>query len=290
MELKFDETHCYRFDEAVCVTPNSELFKAQDLSFGRNVALKSVTIKGNNPQEQKANYKRAMQEVKTMIQISELTSKIPNIYTAYFDEKNSRLFIVMQWINGETLADKMQHNVPPVVFLGWMQELCRILDVMSKRNFYHKDIKPENIMFNENGDLYLIDFNLSVSAPNQTEGTMFYKAPEMDWGSITAARDKVDMFSIGVMLYQYSTGHLPRKTMDYGCYYNAYEEKWDFFKQPKDVRPNVDDGINQLTVKLMSYHPKDRYRNYAELANELRRTERSLKNAGKPTKRIGKTI
>ena len=225
-----------------------------------------------------------MQEVKTMIQVSELTAKIPNIYCSYYDEKTDRLYIIMQWISGETLADKMRRSIPLPLYLKWMQELCQILNCMSKRNFQHKDIKPENIMFNENGDLYLIDFNISVSVPNQMEGTMFYKAPEMDFGSSTVARDRSDMFSIGVMIYQQVTGKIPMRMMDYECF-DPSGGKWDMFNEPKAVNPSVDERLNKLIVRLMSYNPDDRFRNYTELSNELRNVERSIRNAGRSGQR-----
>lgn len=284
MDLKFDEMHCFRFDEAMHITPNSELYKAQDIPWGRTVALKKITVEGNNPREKELNYKKALQEVKTMIQISELTAKIPNIYSSYYDEKAGRFYIIMQWINGETLADKMKRNIPLTVFLRWMQELCQILEVMSKRNFQHKDIKPENIMFNENDDLYLIDFNISVSVPNQIEGTLMYKAPEMDFGSTTVARDKSDMFSVGVMLYQQATGKVPMRMMDYECF-DPSSGKWSIFQEPIAVNPDIDETLNKLIVKLMSYNPDDRFRNYAALLSELRRVERNIKNAGRTDKR-----
>lgn len=280
MELRFDEAHCFRFDEADHITPNSELYRALDLSMGRTVALKKITIAGESQKEKELNYKRAMQEVKTMIQISELTAKIPNIYSSYYDKKTNQFYIVMQWINGETLAEKMKRNVPMTVFLRWMQELCQILEAMSKRNFQHKDIKPENIMFNESDDLYLIDFNISVSVPNQMEGTMFYKAPEMDFGSTTAARDKSDMFSIGVMLYQRATGKIPMRMMDYECY-DPSSGRWDMFQEPISVNPNLEESLNKLIVKLMSYDPEDRFRSYTVLSNEVRKVEGNIRNAGR---------
>lgn len=284
MDLIFDERHCFRFDEAAHITPNSELYKALDLSLGRTVALKKITVQGNDPREKDLNYKKAMQEVKTMIQISELTAKVPNIYSSYYDKKTDQLYIIMQWISGETLAEKMQRNISLPLYLKWMQELCQILNSMSKRHFQHKDIKPENIMFNENGDLYLIDFNISVSVPNQIEGTMFYKAPEMDFGSSTVARDKSDMFSIGVMIYQQVTGKIPMRMMDYECF-DPSGGKWDMFNEPKAINPSVDERLNKLIVRLMSYDPDDRFRNYAELSNELRSVERSIRNAGKSGQR-----
>lgn len=276
MDLKFTENHCYRYDEASHVTPNSEIYKALDLTLNRTVALKKVIIQGNTPRERQENLKRAQQEVKTMVQIGELTAKLPNIYGTYYDEKENALFIVMQWINGETLADKIKRRVSLSMFLRWMQELSQILDVMSKKNFQHKDIKPENIIFNRNNDIYLIDFNISVSIPNQMEGTLYYKAPEMDYGSMTTARDKADMFSIGVMMYQFVTGRIPVRMVDYDCY-EPNAGKWDFFKEVIVEKPDTSKNLNKTINKLMAYSPKDRYRNYSELINDLKKLSREAK-------------
>lgn len=284
MELKFDEHHCYRYDAAVHITPNSELYKAQDLSLKRTVALKKVKIAGDTPGEIARKCERAMQEVTTMIQICELTARIPAIYTAYCDKKQGEVFIVMQWIGEETLADKIKRGVSPAVFLRWMQELCLILDSMAVKDFQHKDIKPENIMFNRNNELYLIDFNISVSVPNRVEGTMFYKAPEMDRDSTTADRSRVDMFSIGVMLYEYITGRLPIRGIDYD-YYNAPDRKWNSYIEPIKIKTDMDNELNRIIVKLMSYDPKDRYSSYKKLISDLKGAERSLRNAGGHHKR-----
>ncbi len=280
MELRFDEHHIYRFEDASHTTLNSEVYKAMDLSLSRYVALKKVIIQGDNNRIRQENYKRALQEVKTMVQIADMTAKVPNIYTYYYDEKQNVLYIVMQWISGETLAEKMTKHVPDTTFLMWMQELGRILEVMGKRNFQHKDIKPDNIMFNSENDLYLIDFNISVSVPNQIEGTPFYKPPEMDFGSTTADRSKSDMFSIGVMLYQQITGYLPQRMVDYDCF-NPAAGKWDYFKQPKEVNPNINKGLNDLVVKLMQYSPKDRFKSYSEMVNSMKQVERSIRNEGR---------
>ena len=277
MDLKYTQNHCYRYDEASHVTPNSELYKALDIALGRTVALKKVMIQGNTPREKQENLKRAQQEVKTMVQIGELTAKIPNIYGTFYDEKENALFIVMQWISGETLADKMKRGTSLSLVLRWMQELCQILDVMSKKNFQHKDIKPENIMFNQNNDLYLIDFNISVSVPNQMEGTMYYKAPEMDFGSTTVARDKADMFSVGVMMYQFVTGRVPMRMVDYDCY-DPTSGKWDFFKEAIAEKPDMNVNLNRMITRLMAYSPKDRYRNYSELINDIKKLIRETKN------------
>lgn len=277
MDISFSKKHTYRFDEASHVTPNSELYRALDLDFNRTVALKRIKVMGDSAKEKKANLDRAILEVKTMTQVAELTAKVPNIYEMWHDEKEDYLYIVMQWISGITLADKMKTPIPPAVFVEWMEYLCLILDAMSIKRFQHKDIKPENIMFNENGDLYLIDFNISVSVPNQMEGTYMYKAPEMDFGSTTMDREKVDMFSIGVMLYQFFTDKIPQRMIDYDIY-DIEKEKWDMFVQPIEINKSIPSDVNRLIVKLMSYSPKDRFRNYKVLRNELRDVRRKIRN------------
>ena len=284
MDLRFDEKHCYRYDEAAHITLNSELYRAMDMTLSRDVALKKVIIAGNNYKEKQENYNRALQEVKTMVQISGMTAKIPNIYTYFYDEKQSALYIVMQWINGQTLGEKMIKRVPDTVFLKWMQELVLILDVMGKKRFQHKDIKPDNIMFNSENDLYLIDFNISVSVPNQVEGTPLYKPPEMDFGSITADRSKADMFSIGVMLYQQITGYIPQRMVDYDCFDPA-GGKWDFFKQPVEIKPDINTELNDIVIRLMKYNPNDRFKSYADLNNKLKQIERIIRNERKSGQR-----
>ena len=284
-ELRFSEEHHYRYDEAAHVTPNSELYRAQDLALNRTVALKKVKISGSDRREIEGNYRRAMQEVRTMVQISESTVKLPNIFCTYYDAAEAELFIAMQWISGETLAKKMERSLSPALFLRWIMALCQILNVMSRHHFVHKDIKPENIMFDENDDLYLIDFNISVSAPNQTEGTLYYKAPEMEEGSRIMSRDKVDMFAIGVILYQQFAKRIPQRMIDYDAY-DPDGEQWDFFTEPAELAPDIPPRLNRVILKLMAYDPRDRYRSYGELIGELKTIEKELRGGRKTRGRV----
>ncbi len=283
-ELAFEVTHRYRYIEKE-EPGNCELYKAQDLLFNRTVALKKVKIEGKSSGEIKKNYNKALDEVRTMVLLPERSAKIlniPNIYESFWDEKEAVLYIIMQWINGRTLAQKLDENISAVKFLGWMCNLCEILNEMAKQNFYHKDIKPQNIMFDKNDRLYLIDFNLTGSLPNTKEGTPYYKAPEMGISDRpNSSRYKVDMFSVGVIMYEYFTRVIPMRGIDYDKF-NPAGRSWDFFKEPKEVDPNINDKVNDIIKKLMSYEPKDRYDKYSELIKDLRSAEEEIKkNAGK---------
>lgn len=186
----------------------------------------------------------------------------------------------MQWIGGETLTKKMERSLSPALFIRWMIELCQILDIMARHGFVHKDIKPDNIMFDGNGDLYLIDFNISVSTPNQREGTLHYKAPEMEEGSKNVSREKVDMFAIGVMMYQQFAKKLPQRMVDYEIY-RSDGERWDEFLEPAAAAPGISRKLNQTITKLMAYDPRDRYRTYGELIGDLKMIEREFRSGRK---------
>lgn len=276
MRLQFEQHHIYQYSEAAHQTANSEIYVAQDLTYNRNVVLKKVMVTGETPGQKAICYERIISEVKAMIAISELTTKIPTIYTTHYDRKESVVYIVMQWINGETLAQKLNRTVTDKQFLQWMKELCVILEAMEKKHFSHKDIKPDNIVFNKKGELYLIDFNLTISTPNQIEGTLHYKAPEMDSGSLDMGRAKVDMFSIGVMMYEKFTGTLPIKSRDYNIN-DSESKKWDFYREPKLYNKDINEEINRMIMKLMAYNSKDRYSSYKELIREIDKVERKIK-------------
>ena len=168
-------------------------------------------------------------------------------------------------------------RAPELTFLQWMIELCNILSAMNKKHLAHKDIKPANIMITDSNELFLIDFNISIATPNLIEGTIHYKAPEMSQNSKYQGREKVDMFSIGVMLYEFYTGAVPVKTVDYAKNRSRGSFEWDIFVEPKTKNPKINDYINEIIVKCMKLDPRMRYRNYSELKNELVKAVRNIK-------------
>ena len=203
-----------------------------------------------------------------MVKVGDLTLRTPRIYATWFDEKNGEFFIVMEWLEGEPLS-KIDKFCGKKQFLHWMADLCQILEQMSQEQIYHKDIKPANIMLIEKSRLYLIDFGISLSLPNSVEGTNFYKAPEMDPGGLTKKRDKVDMFSIGVMLYERFTGELPKRGEHYGS--NLFNRQaWSTFQRASNIAPDVPPDVDEIIFRCMKRDPKQRYATMAQLRDALR--------------------
>lgn len=277
MEVKYKKDHSYRLiEESKIETNGSTIYRAQDLELGRDVCVKIVDIEGENSREIEKKLERAMLEVRAMVDISEKTIYIPSIFSTFFNKRESKLYIVMKWIPGDNLEKRMDETDKR--FLGWMIDLCNILSAMEKTKIYHKDIKPENIMIDSKNELFLIDFNISVSSPNIIEGTPHYKAPEMDMGTRYMGRDKVDIFSIGVILYQYYAGEVPKRGQDYARKSRLGKFQWDLFIEAIEKNPETPEEVNNIIKKSMRLDPKERYANINELKRELIRAERSLKS------------
>lgn len=276
MLLEYRREHRYNLiEESKIETECGGLYQAQDLEMQRTVAIKCVEIEGNNQREKQMLVQKAMSEVRALINLCEENLSIPIIYDAFYDEDKSQFFIIMEWIKGKTLGDWMES--PELEYLQWMIDLCDILAIMERKHIYHKDIKPANIMITEKKKLYLIDFNISISTPNLIEGTVNYKAPEMSINSKYQGREKVDMFSIGVLLYEYYTGSVPIKTIDYAKNRSRGELEWDKYIQPIEKNEKMDKGINEIIVKCMKLNPKQRYRNYLDLKNDLIKVVKNIR-------------
>lgn len=278
MELSFEQHLRYRLAEETRIeTGNSTFCQAQDTVYNRTVGVKIIPLQGNDRQR-KEQVRKAQQEVQVLIELSELTTHVPLIYHTHVDEQQGLFYIFMQWIKGKTLEERMDQMLPRD-FLECMIRLCQILEIMEKKQLFHQDIKPANVML-QGKEVFLIDFNLSLSTPNQVEGTPHYKAPEMDANSITASRRQVDIFSVGVILYRYFTKRLPVRGEDYGLRSRrrtTASPEWDYFTEPVTLVPELDPKINDVILRCMKLDPKQRYTGAGALRNALYQAERSIR-------------
>lgn len=288
-DFRFPIEHVYRpYPESVIRTENSVIYKAQDLDFQRDVCIKEVSIAGRTAGEKKKNLEKALSEARTMVKVTGKTESVPAIYLVFHDPDASKIFIVMDWINGRSLGEFIADTpgrVKEFEFITWMEELCSTLAVMSEPELkiYHKDIKPDNILIDTAHKLHLMDFNISVSLPNRIEGTPLYKAPEMET-SKTVNRDKVDVFSIGVILYQYYSKKIPVKGREYGQRSILRDnDDWDIFIHPKENVPDMSEHMDRIITNCMQKDARKRY-DIKQLLYEIRAYKREISRNGKKDK------
>jgi serine/threonine protein kinase len=196
------------------------VYRAQDLSLGREVALKFLP----------ADVAADPQAIKRLVKEAQAASRLnhPNIATIYEvnDSKNAA-FISMELVIGETLKQILQRGaLAPAQFLDIARQIAEGLQEAHHSGVYHRDIKPGNVMLDSRSRVKILDFGLATlarheralgeteetfvtrtSTQNTTGGTVPYMSPEQLRGEELDARS--DIFSLGVLLYECLSGRLP---------------------------------------------------------------------------------
>ncbi len=175
-----------------------------------------------------------------------------------------RQYLVMEYIHGETLAQRVENRGVPsdTVALSWALELAQILDYLHRqdRPIIFRDLKPENIIITEEGHVKVIDFGLArhfepgKRRDTQASGTVGYAPPEQ-WEDSGQSDPRSDIYSLAATLYYVLTGKPPSPI--YGSH------------RIRPYRPDIDPGIEALVLRCLQPDPSQRYRSAAELIKDL---------------------
>ena len=195
-----------------------EVFLGNDTRLHRKVALKRLVAPASAADERA----RVLQEARAAARVNH-----PNVATIHdIVEHEAGVFIVMEYVEGESLADRLRRGpLPPdrVVALG--RQLAAALTAAHARGIVHRDLKPANIQITPDESVKVLDFgvaqaiSLATSASTMTTttrsrpsaavgGTPAYMAPEQWLGGMVDRR--ADIYSLGVILFEMATGRRPR--------------------------------------------------------------------------------
>ena len=184
-------------------------------------------------------------------------------------------YIVTEFIHGVTLRQWMdsEWKPRPVLAAVVVHRLCQALGHAHRSGIIHRDIKPENVMIrSSDGCLKLMDFgiaqildNQKLTMTGQLLGSPAYMAPELISGKPVDGRS--DMFSVGILLYQLSTGCLPFFGRNPHEVLNRIAD--GEYPSPSSVNPLCDDDIEEIIRKALSNNPDERYQTADSLALEL---------------------
>src|ERR1017187_1723514 len=191
------------------------VYKARDPKINRVVAVKTVSLVGQSPEEEREYRERFFREAEAAGRLSH-----PGIVTIFDvgEEPETRApYIVMEFVGGQSL-DKLllscdDHKLPPEAALQLTLELAEALDCAHGQGVVHRDLKPANILVTEDGHAKIADFGVAkLNLANHTLagralGTSAYMSPEQLNGEAVDGRS--DLFSLGVILYTILTGYRP---------------------------------------------------------------------------------
>lgn len=250
------------------------VYKAQDLSLDRFVALKFLPPHLHASEQDKARF---IQEAKAASALNH-----PNICTIHAIENvEGQMFIVMEFVDGQTLRERKSTatiSLKQAIDIGI--QIADGLAAAHEKGIVHRDIKPENIMIRKDGIAQVMDFGLAklrvgagvskLTREGSTIGTIGYMSPEQVQG--LEADHRSDIFSLGAVLYELFTEHLPFK----GVHETAlmYEIVNVDAVPMATVRPAIDPALDAIVLECLAKEPGERYQSVAEVSKELRRFKR----------------
>jgi serine/threonine protein kinase/tetratricopeptide (TPR) repeat protein len=253
------------------------VYKAHDTKLDRTVALKFLPPHLTATAEDKERFVR---EAKAAAALNH-----PNICTIHnVDEFDGNQFIVMEYVDGVTLRDKLEignqkletpatDNRKLTTAIDYAIQIAEALQQAHRKDIVHRDIKPENIMVTEDNRIKVMDFGLAklkgaanITAAGGTVGTIGYMSPEQIQGENIDQRS--DIFSFGVVLYELLTGRLPfAGEHQAALVYSIVNQEPDPI--PKYI-PDASTDLIFLVSRLLEKDPAKRYQTMIEVLTQIR--------------------
>ena len=199
----------------------------------------------------------------------------PNIVRVYDVSLSDRMpSIVMEYIDGITLKEyiEQERQVRWKEALHFTVQILRGLQHAHDNGVVHRDIKPQNIMLLSDGTIKITDFGIarfsrstSRTLTNQAIGSVHYISPEQARGD--AVDQQSDLYSVGVMLFEMLTGRLPFDAESPVAV--AVKQIESKAPRPRDLNPNIPEGIEEITIRAMQKDPARRYHSAAEMLRDI---------------------
>ncbi len=245
------------------------VYRGRDTILDREVAVKVLHAHLAGREESR---RRLQREAKTVAKLHH--DNIVEIFDSSDPTEPGESYIVCEFIHGITLRDWLDDakSARPVLAAMIIHRLCLPLEHAHSLGIVHRDIKPENVMIRKDGCLKLMDFGIAqildtqrLTTTGQLLGSPAYMAPELISGKPVDKR--IDIFALGVMLYQLATGELPFSGRNPAQVLNRILE--GDYKPPAQIEPKVDDDLAAIIAKALALSSKDRYQTAQGMAKAL---------------------
>ncbi|GAB4547933.1 MAG: hypothetical protein OHK0023_10040 [Anaerolineae bacterium] len=250
----------------------ADVYRATQRTLKREVAIKVLV---SSYARDKAFVERFTREVEVVARLEH-----PHIVPVYEHGITDEgvVYLAMRYLKGGTLADLIKQRgalpIPQVAQI--MLQVGAALDYAHKQGVVHRDVKPSNVMLDENGDAYLTDFGLArptdrtfaetLTEPGSMLGTPAYVSPEQIQENRSDARS--DVYSLGIVLYEMLTGRPPFTGDSIYAIIQAHITKQP--PKPSLLRVDLPVAIEATVLRAIQKSPEHRYQSVGEMVNDLR--------------------
>jgi len=259
-----------------------EVYRANDIRLKRQVALKRIAPSHRGDQRSR---ERLWKEAEWASRLTD-----PHIAAVYdVIEEENELFIVMEFVEGQTFRRRLADPISIAEFLPMATECALALAAAHKAGVLHRDIKPENIMLTSASHVKILDFGVAKNLPDRAEtatssvragpefaGTLSYMAPEVIQEKESDCR--ADIFSLGTVFYEAIAGRHPflAKTFLETCnrivHHDPFSSQGTSAKRPAE--------LNRIVAKMLAKDPGQRYASAVDLAVDLHNLQVALGQSG----------
>lgn len=191
-----------------------------------------------------------------------------------YGETDDAVYIVLPYLGGGCLADDLTRTrtIEPARAARITAQVATALDYSSRQGVIHRDVKPDNVLFDADGNAIITDYGIAtayfhgrLTAGGRAMGTPHYMAPEQAMGRFVDGR--ADLYAAGVMLYECLVGATPFDGPD--GYSIGYKHVHEAPKPVRSLAPQVPEGLAAIVMKCLEKAPEARYQRGHDVADAI---------------------
>ncbi|WP_264737425.1 Stk1 family PASTA domain-containing Ser/Thr kinase [Cytobacillus firmus] len=246
----------------------ANVYLAHDMILDRDVAVKVLRMDFAEDEEFIRRFHREAQSATSLAH--------PNIVNIYdVGEEDSIYYIVMEYVDGQTLKQYIQQNSPIRIddALEIMKQLTSAISHAHQNHIIHRDIKPHNILIDRHGNVKITDFGIamalsatSITQTNSVLGSVHYLSPEQARGGM--ANRKSDIYSLGIVMFELLTGRLPFSGES--AVSIALKHLQSETPSLKRWNPSIPQSVENIVLKATAKDPFHRYDSVEEMEEDIR--------------------
>jgi eukaryotic-like serine/threonine-protein kinase len=257
----------YRLEARIGAGGMSTVYRALDETLQRQVAIKLMNREVASDSDQLERFRR---EARAVAQLSH--PHIVGVIDAGEDE--GRPYIVFEYVEGETLKERIRRmgRLPISEAVAYAIEIARALGAAHARHIVHRDVKPQNVLIDEEGSAKVTDFGIArtldeeaLTADGRVLGTTDYVSPEQALGQHVTGQS--DLYALGIVLYEMLTGEVPFKGESQVAV--AMKHVREMLPDVQAKRPEVSAALAAVVDTATAKAQEDRYADDAELIADL---------------------